>query len=341
MIDTGFQVLILLASIVGLAASSHFAIKSMEDIIEITGLSDIAAGFIILAVLTSAPELFVAIFSVASGNAAVSIGDILGSNIFNIGAILGLLGMLGYLKLCCSDIVLDVTDTLSIVSLIPLFLVAVQYFSFEIPSQLIGLVLLITFIIDTYLLLKKRNNKPKPVCEIQQTCDLQKEGKSNPASNPSPDSELKKNTKINKTTAVIILILSFAVVVISAQATVYSASNIAIALGIPPILIGAKLVAIGTSLPELTLNYAAVRRGRVQLAIGGVLGSNLTNLTLILGFVLLVSPFQVNPSVFLEILPFLLITQIAFWRFVTKGGISRKEGVLLFISYLAFIVLVA
>ena len=189
--------------------------------------------------------------------------------------------------------------------------------------------------------MKKRNNKPKPVCEIQQTCDLQKEEKSNLDSNPPPDSEIKKNRKINKTSAVIILFLSFAVVVISAQASVYSASNIAIALGVPPILIGAKLVAIGTSLPELTLNYAAVRRGRVQLAIGGVVGSNLTNLTLILGFVLLASPFQVDTAVFLGILPFLLITQIAFWRFVTKGGISRIEGVLLFISYLAFLVLVA
>ena len=337
MIDTGFQVLILIASLVGLASSSHFAVKSMEDIAEITGLSDMAAGSIILAVLTSAPELFVAIFSVTGGNSAVSIGDILGSNIFNIGAILGLLGMLGYLRLCCSDIILDLADTLSIVSLIPLFLVATQYFSFEIPSQLIGLILLIIFILNTYLLLKKKNNKTKPVCEIQQTCNLKKEGKSN----PELDCDMGKNTGINKTKTVIILILSFTLVVISAQFTVYSASNIAIAFGVPAILVGAKLVAIGTSLPELTLNLEAVRRGRVQLAIGGVVGSNLANITLILGLVLLASPFQVNPSVFLEILPFLLITTIAFWRFVTKGGISRTEGTLLLLSYLAFLILVA
>ena len=334
--NTGVQVIILIASLAGLASSSHFAIKSVEDIIELTGLSDMAGGFIILAVLTSAPELFVALFSVSSGNSAVSIGDILGSNIFNIGAILGLLGMLGYLKFCCSDLVLDLADTLSIISLIPLFLVATQYFSFDIPSQVIGLVLLAAFFINTYLILKKRNSHPKPVCDKEQNCSVQKERKSN----PNPNCEVPGKTRIKKNTAIIILILSFAVVVISAQFTVYSASNIAIALGIPAILVGAKLVALGTSLPELTINLAAVRRGRVQLAIGGIVGSNLTNITLILGIVLLASPFEVNLTVFLEILPFLLITTIAFWRFVTKGGISRIEGVLLFLSYVAFLVLV-
>jgi len=64
--------------------------------------------------------------------------------------------------------------------------------------------------------------------------------------------------------------------------TIYAASNIAIAFGVPAILVGAKVVAIGTSLPELTLDFTAVRRGRVQLAIGDIIGSNLTNLIYLL-----------------------------------------------------------
>ena len=121
--NTGVQVIILIASLAGLASSSHFAIKSVEDIIELTGLRDVSAGFILLSVLTSAPEIIVAIIAITQGNSAVSIGDILGSNIFNIGAVLGLLGMFGYLKLCCSDLVLELSDMLSITTLIPLFLV--------------------------------------------------------------------------------------------------------------------------------------------------------------------------------------------------------------------------
>ena len=94
--DTGIQVLILFVSIIGLASSSHFAIKSVEDIIELTGLRDVSAGFIILAVLTSTPEIVVAIIAVTQGNSSISIGDILGSNIFNIGVVLGLLGVFGF-----------------------------------------------------------------------------------------------------------------------------------------------------------------------------------------------------------------------------------------------------
>ncbi len=79
-------------------------------------------------------------------------------------------------------------------------------------------------------------------------------------------------------------------------------------------------------LPELTLDLAAVRRGRIQLAIGGIIGSNLTNLTLILGLVLLTSPFTVDLTAFIEIIPFLMITTVIFWRFIMRGGVSKVGG---------------
>jgi cation:H+ antiporter len=76
--NTAIQLLILIVSLVGLASSSHYAIRYVEKLVEITGLSEASAGFIILAVLTSAPEITVAVFSVIQGNTAMSIGDILG-----------------------------------------------------------------------------------------------------------------------------------------------------------------------------------------------------------------------------------------------------------------------
>lgn len=313
---TAIQLLILIASLVGLASASHFAIKSVEKLVEITGLSEASAGFIILAVLTSTPEIIVAVFSVIQGNAAVSIGDILGSNVFNIGAVLGILGILGYIKVCCTDLLVELTDMLSIIVLIPLLLVISQYHIFEIPSQIIGAILLAGFLISTYLIAKKRT----------------------PPVNPNDD--VKPISRGKKGIVIATLLLSFTVVVISAQLTVNSASNIATALGVPSILIGAKIVAIGTSLPELTLDLTAVRRGRVQLAIGGIIGSNLTNLTLVLGLVLLTSPFKVDLTVFIEILPFLLITTVIFWRFIMRGGVSKAGGVFLILTYVLFQVLV-
>ena len=139
-----------------MASSSHYAIRSVEKLVEITGLSEASAGFIILSVLTSTPELVVAVFSVIQGNAAVSIGDVLGSNVFNIGAVLGIVGVLGYIKVCCNDLLMELTDMLSTVVLIPLLLIVSQYDIFEIPSQIIGVILLLAFLVKTYLIAKKR-----------------------------------------------------------------------------------------------------------------------------------------------------------------------------------------
>ena len=297
-----------------MASSSHYAIRSVEKLVEITGLSEASAGFIILSVLISTPELVVAVFSVIQGNAAVSIGDVLGSNVFNIGAVLGIVGVLGYIKVCCNDLLMELTDMLSTVVLIPLLLIVSQYDIFEIPSQIIGVILLLAFLVNTYLIAKKRTP-------------------------PVYTKDEKPISKRKKGVVIATLLLNFTVVVISAQLTVNSASNIAVALCVPAILVGAKIVAIGTSLPELTPNLAAVRRGRIHLAIDGIIGSNLTNLILILGLVLLASPFAVNLAVFIEIMPFLMITTVL-WRFIMRGGVSKVGGALLLLTYALFQILI-
>jgi cation:H+ antiporter len=309
--DPTVQLLILIASIAGLALASHFAIRAIEKLIEMTGLSDASAGFIILSVLTSTPEITVALFAVFEGTPAISIGDILGSNVFNIGVVLGILGLIGYLKTCCTDLLVELTDILFMTALIPLLLVINQYHIFDIPSQVIGLILLITFLINTYLLARKRT----PPVKLSES----------------------RETGLGKKGAVLATLLtSFAVVIVASRLTVYSASNVAVILGVPPILVGAKVVAIGTSLPEFSLDLTAVRRGRVQLALGDIIGSNLANLTLVLGLVLLTSPFKVDMAVFIEILPFLLMTTVIFWRFLMRGGVSRVGGALLVLTYVLF-----
>jgi cation:H+ antiporter len=300
------QALIFAVSLVALAFASHYTIRAVEKLIELTGLSEISVGFVILAVLTSIPELTVALFSVLQGEPGISIGDILGSNVFNIGAVFGILGLFGFLKTCCTDLLLDLTDILFVTSLIPLLLVI-----FNVASPLVGILLLATFVTNTYLMIKKRT----PVV----TTD-----------------GIESPRKLNKLKVIGLLLLGLASVIIAARLVVSSGIEIALFFGAPPILVGAKVVAIGTSLPELTTDFAAVRRGHVHLAIGGIIGSNLTNLTLVLGLVLLTSPFAVNVAIFTEILPFLLITTVIFWRFLIRGGVSKVGGIILIISYVLF-----
>ena len=306
MIELIIQLLILAGSLAVLASASHFTIKAIEKLIELTGLSEVSAGFAILAVMTSTPEIVVAFFSVLQGTPGISVGDIIGSNVFNIGAVLGILGMLGYLKTCCTDLLVELTDILFITSLIPLVLVI-----FEVVSPIVGIILLGTFVASTYFMTRKK----MPVVEADKPSKAPNEG-----------------IKM----AIAKLLLGFVGVVVASRLVVESGLNIAISFGVPPILIGAKVVSIGTSLPELTLDLAAVRRGRVHLAIGDIIGSNLTNLTLVLGLVLLTSPFAVDMVIFTEILPFMLITTIVFWRFLTKGGVSQIGGVVLIMTYILF-----
>jgi cation:H+ antiporter len=117
MADLLVQLLIFAVSLAVLPLASHFAIISVEKLIESTGLSEASAGFIILSVMTSTPEITVALFSVLQGTPGISIGDILGSNVFNIGAVVGILGMLGYLATCCTDRLIKLTDILFLTSL--------------------------------------------------------------------------------------------------------------------------------------------------------------------------------------------------------------------------------
>jgi cation:H+ antiporter len=299
------QLLIFAVSLAVLPSASHFAIRYIERLIESTGLSEASAGFIILSVMTSTPEITVALFSVLQGTPGISIGDILGSNVFNIGVVVGVLGTLGYLATCCTDRLIELTDILFLTSLIPLLLVI-----FKVSSPFVGVLLLGTFFVNVYYMAKKK----MPAVDV--------------------DKPKARGEKIMITAAKVAF--SMGAVLAASRLVVFSGLGIASSLGAPPILIGAKVVAIGTSLPELTVDFMAVRRGRVQLAIGDIIGSNLTNLTLVLGLVLLSSPFAVDMAIFTEILPFLLITTLILWRFLNKGGVTQMGGVILIFTYILF-----
>ncbi len=314
MIDLIIQVFILASSLVLLALGGHFSIRAIERLIELTGLSEVSAGFVILAVVTSTPEMTVAIFSVLQGTPGISVGDVLGSNVFNLGVVMGILAMLGYMKTCCEELMVELTDILFLTALIPLLLVISHFHIFDVSSPIVGVILLGAFLANAYFMLKKRT--PPVKLEEAETAGAAKKG------------------EVGKVVA--ILCIAFAGLLLAAYLAVYSGSNVAIFLGVPPILIGAKIVSIGTSLPEMTLDLTAVRRGRVQLALGDIIGSNLTNLTLVLGLVLVSSPFTIDMTIFTEILPFLLITTIVFWRFLTKGGVSQFGGMILILVYILF-----
>jgi len=295
-------------SLLILAIASQFTIKSIEQLIELSHLSEVSVGFVIMSVMTSLPEIFVAASSVLHGKPGFSVGDILGSNVFNIGFIVGLLAVMGYFKKCSSELLTELVDILFLSSIIPLILVVFGKASFY-----VGLALLSVFIFSVREMTKKRK---KPI--------LLDEGKVS-------------SGKVSAKLVLLKVIVGIAIVIAMAELIITSASKISEILGVAPILIGAKIIAIGTSMPELSLDFTAVRRGRIHLALGDLIGSNLTNITLVLGIVLLASPFEVvDLSIFAQIVPFVLITTLILWRYLTKGGVSQLGGLALLFTYVIF-----
>jgi len=312
MMDLLILGVIMIASLAVLAKASHLTIVSMEDLIELTGLSEGSAGFVILSVMTSIPEMIVAAFALLQGVPGLSVGDILGSNMFNIGIVVGVMAMMGPLEKIRSDLLVEMVDILFFSSAIPIFLV-IPFLSVSLQTigPLIGIILIGVFVFSIYMMTKTRKA---------------------PSADMGGDAIKTKNEKV----VLAKVAVGIAIVIIAARFGVWSASEMAVILGIPTILIGAKIVAIGTSLPELALDVAAMRRGRIRLAMGDVIGSNLSNITLVLGIVLLASPFTVNLTILTEILPFLLIITLLLWRFLTKGGIPKWGGILFIMVYVLF-----
>lgn len=309
MLDIVLYLAMLAFSLTVLAIASQFTIKSIEQLIELTHLSEASVGFAIMSVMTSLPEIFVAASALLHGKPEFSVGDILGSNVFNIGFVAGLLAAMGFLRNCRSDLLTELVDILFLSSIIPLILVVFSKVSF-----FVGLALLGIFIFSVREMTKRRK---KPIL-------LDESGVS--------------TRKVSVKVVLLKLLIGIVIVIAMAELIITSASSISEILRVAPILIGAKIIAIGTSMPELALDLAAVRRGRVRLAIGDLIGSNLTNITLALGIVLLTSPpFEfVELSVFAEIVPFVLITTLILWRYLTKGGVSQLGGMALIFTYVIF-----
>lgn len=243
------------------------------------------------------------------GTVGISIGDIFGSHIFNIGIVVGLLATFGSLKNCSTVSLIELLDLLFLASLIPLILVA-----FKIVSPIVGVVLIGIFAISFYRVSRKR-------------------------SPPTSDDIKEKLVKRKKQRASIILlvtVIAAAIVVLTARFVVLSASELVKLAGISDPKIGAKIVAIGTSLPEFAFGLIAMKRGRVHLALGDAIGANLTTITLVLGLVLTFSPFTIETAVFAEILAFVLIANLILWRYLTKGGVTQFGGIILIMTYVMF-----
>ncbi|NDO79718.1 calcium/sodium antiporter [Citrobacter sp. NCU1] len=144
--------------------------------------------------------------------------------------------------------------------------------------------------------------------------------------------------------ATALLIIGLLLVVYSADRLVFAASILFRTLGIPPLVIGMTVVSIGTSLPEIIVSVAASLHGQLDLAVGTAMGSNITNILLILGLAALFHPFTVHSDVLRRELPLMLFVSVLAGYVLHDGQLSRSDGIfllLLAVLWLLFIVKIA
>jgi cation:H+ antiporter len=331
--DLIFNILIIGVSFLILNWASNLAIKNAIKVSTITQLGKTAIGFSLIAFSTSLPELTVAIIAAFSGGAALSIGNVLGSNIVNICVIVGIAVFLVYYQSRrkarrsnepnlsdCNIIPSFAKSELSsiyfglfISSIIPIVLIFIST-----ATWVVGLVLICIFIGYMYQLSKVRI----------------------PSENGDVVTEEEKS-KLKR--YVYFTILGALGVVVSAYFLVESAISIAQSVGLSQQIIGATIIALGTSLPELTLDLKSILKGHPGLAFGDIIGSSFINITLILGVTLFApaligTPISMRIDVFQNLVLFSIITNMVFWYFLSRGQIGRKEGAVFLFIYTLFII---
>ncbi len=310
-VGIGVQIVLLIVGFVLLIKGSDFFVDGSSNIASILKIPTLIVGLTIVAFGTSAPEAAVSITSSLTGNNALAVSNIIGSNLFNMMLIVGLCALLNELKIGRDVIKID----LPFLVIITAILSAIIFIGWNI-SQIEGILLLI--IIIGYVSFLVYNAKK------------------------SKESEIVEKPKMSLLRSVIYIVLGIAAIAIGGDLVVDSASYIAIAFGMSETLVGLTIVAMGTSLPELVTSLTALKKDENQLVIGNVIGSCIFNILFVLGASSAISPIAINPNMAVDIMLMLGVTILFYIFGKTQDKYDKKEGAILvglFIIYMAFAIL--
>ncbi len=298
--------IILLVSITFLALVSKRVVDYGLNIASYFGAEESGIGLLFIAIFTSIPELFIGVFSATSGHPEISLANVVGSNIADILLVLGMGILLATTVRISQEKIKGQIDILFLFSLVPILMLAR-----ESVSRIDGVILIILFLVYCVFVLRSRFNKGK-----------------------RKDYSVREWTWIN-----VNFWFGLAVVVISAYYVVNSAVDIAAMAGIPDWIISLSIIALGTSLPELSVDVSAIRKGHIDLAIGDILGSCVANITLVMGVTLVLSPTSLSVYKYAFPILALIATNLLLWYLSFKRRILKKtDGFIMVTLYIFFII---
>lgn len=300
------QVLLLIFGIVVVLKSADWLTNGAVGLATKLGISQIVIGLTIVAIGTSMPEFFVSIVSAIKETPDLAVGNIVGSNIFNVLLIVGVAATVAPIAIQRATVRRD----------IPIAIVASIMLTFMMLddniSRIDALILFAAFIAFIWITL--RNSK-----------------------NDANEKDASTEKVIPTWKSVLFIIFGLVGLVLGSNIFVDNASSLAHGWGISDAIIGLTIVAGGTSLPELATSAVAARKGDSGIAIGNVLGSNVFNILMILGLTGIISPMHIQNITYID-MAVMVISMALFWLFsFTKLRVERWEGCVLIACFLGYI----
>lgn len=307
-------------SIIGLGllfAGAEMLVRGASRLAARAGISPLVIGLTVVAYGTSSPELAVSVESSWYGQADIALGNVVGSNIFNLLFILGLCAILLPLRVAQRLIWLDVP--LMIGTALLLFMMAID----GTISRLDGLILVFGAVLYTAFAVHEGRQEP---AQVHEEYAAEYGGQNNGKAHPWP-------------LQVVYIALGLAMLVFGARWLVDGAVVIARLLGMSEFIVGLTIVAAGTSLPELATSIVAGLRGERDIAVGNVVGSSIFNILAVLGLSCIVAPngIAVPPAALAFDIPVMIAVSLACSPiFFTGHSIARWEGALFLAYYGAY-----
>ncbi len=305
------NILVLIISLVALVYAADYFVSGAVSIAKTIGVSSLVIGLTIVGLGTSAPEILVSGISSLQGNAGLAVGNALGSNIANIGMVLGITAIIAPIAMP-SGIIKRELPILMVIS------IACYLLAFDGLGQIDGVMMLMTLVVFIGWLIKSSRGS-------EHTDDFSDEF----------------DSKMTARKAWIVFFLGLLGLLVSSKLLVWSAVNIAQYFGISDLVIGLSVVAVGTSLPELAASVMSVIKKEGDLALGNIIGSNIYNLLAVYSLPGLLAPNLLDQNVLYRDFPVMLfLTGVLFvfgYKFFQKiGSISRLEGVMLMCFYVGY-----
>lgn len=284
------------------------------------GISDLVVGLTVVAFGTSAPELAISVISASAGNASLAIGNVVGSNIFNILVIIGITALVRPIVIEKSVMSLEIPMVIlsSIILLVLGNSGVLDGSGINQVSRVSGIFLLIFFIL--FMRYTFASAKQPGLDAVEENTN-------------------EKSAEMPVWKSVLFVIAGLAALVWGGDKFVDGASGIASGLGVSDAVIGLTIVAAGTSLPELATSIVAAVKGKPGLAVGNVIGSNIFNVLMVLGLSGVITPLPFGSIENLDLLTLVgasVLFYIFGWFFKTRT-ITRAEGFVLTAAYVAYV----